>query len=326
MTSDYSIERRTLGEGETVLALKGRWAGEMAGEIRREDFDQIEIWPGEWGGFEEFEAVSHHVRSLRTVGVQQPLKGLEIFSKLENLSYSIDGAPKRPVFRPSAFPELRRLSGSWHKSFADDLPSCKSLKVLSLDGYSEPDCQLFGDLPQLESLNFGGGRLESLDGIQAIRALKQLNVIRLRKLSDISAISSATELRQLWIENAKNVMNLPAVQTLENLSVLYLVNCGALSGLDWIERCQELRSLWVPEVTYSVNWRVLFSLPHIAKIAVSPDAASAVSSEAVSEIAHSFGRTITDLVIAGTKKAPMYKVMLDEGLKQPTNSEQLCGP
>ena len=149
MSNDYSIEHRSLDEGKSVLALKGRWANEMANEIRREDFDQIEIWPGEWGGFEEFESVSHHVRNIRTVGVQQPLNGLEIFSKLESLSYSIDGAPKRPVFRLSAFPELRRLSGYWHTSFADDLPSCKNLKVLSLDGYSESDCQLFGELSHL---------------------------------------------------------------------------------------------------------------------------------------------------------------------------------
>lgn len=305
--------RRELPNGEVAFALKGGWDEDVRADLAHGEFDCLEIWPGIWGDLEFLDEFRSEIRSVRSVGCDEgSLKGVERLSELESLSLSIDGPPKaKSLLDLGRFPRLKRLSCHWHRGYEEQLTNLVALESVGIEGYSGQDLSTFSQLKALKFLGLGRGELESLDGLENLASLEQLTLERLQKLTSIEALKCCSHLRELRIDNARNVVGLDVVAYNRSLEKLYLLNCGELDSLLWVKDLENLQLCWTAVPVGKLDWASIFGLPHLELLALFPVENDLISEPEANDLAQSSGKSVAEYIKARDNGRTLIKIKFE---------------
>lgn len=138
-------------------------------------------------------------------------------------------------------PSLEILSFEWTKNISG-LGELLNIRKLEIKSYRPKDGTLseLSNLENLEELNLNHGNVCSLAGVKGIANLKTLGLYYLKNLNDITELNS-TSIKELFIENCKNIGGGVEVIKADTLQKLTLSNCGEITSLDFILKLKNLR-------------------------------------------------------------------------------------
>lgn len=142
----------------------------------------------------------------------------------------------------NSFPKIEEVGIEWNKKRINFFET-KSLKDIFISKYKNKDLEDFKELKNLTSLNIFQSSIENLNGIAYLQNLKFLKLGYNRKLSEINTIEN-NNLKEIKIENCKNISNLNFVRHLKNLVKLTVDDCGEINSLEPIKNVENLKELY----------------------------------------------------------------------------------
>lgn len=125
------------------------------------------------------------------------------------------------------------------------LAKLKNLKRIQIWSY-KPRSKTFtelGEIENLEVLHLIQAKVESFEGIGQFKTLQELDLYGLNKLTDISDIGLLkSSLRNLILENCKNIQDFSPIVSQDNLEYLSLVSCGSIKSISFTKELHKLKS------------------------------------------------------------------------------------
>lgn len=256
-----------------------------------------------------------------------PITGLEQF--LGTTEIHVSGAFPENGIDFQSFPGLRRVGTALEEAesrFLDDIFASKSLREVEFWApYADVDCRRFAARPELTSVEFHGGPLETLDGLDACTGLEALHLRECRAFTNAGDLTRFAKLQSLSLDTLPGLQcegDVRQLRQLKSLRLDHLYTLGGSMELDNLHHmeclrvtyCPELmldlaaigemtnlRELWINRKHVNLDWETIFSLPHLEGLTV-----EGMSKEELRELGDRYGRKVFNCYWFGSRKQPLY--------------------
>lgn len=141
----------------------------------------------------------------------------------------------------SKIPNLQYLACQY--SYVTQIDALNNLLVLRCNGYNKKDLFSICSSKDVNTIDLGFSKIESLVGIEQFKRLQCLYLYYNRKLRDISSLTKVKKsLRALRIKNCSGIEDFSALGELENLELLELNGSNILPSLDFLKTMKNLKT------------------------------------------------------------------------------------
>jgi Leucine-rich repeat (LRR) protein len=227
--------------GIRQFILKGEWHSSMADVMRRENISAMMVsgYAGWNGANLDFLREIPFLERLSLI-VLNPVNIDGIYFLRHLKDFSIGYNKKRIDF--VQFPSLERVSLSWSIGY-ESLFECKSLKDVAIARLPEDRLPSLSHLANVESLALSLGRFSDLQTLPELPRLVRLSLIVCNRLQHLKGLESSPNLRVLWIEQAKSLIDIDAVAFLQTLRTLVLRDCRQVKSIKALAGLPDLESV-----------------------------------------------------------------------------------
>ncbi len=228
-------------ETEDTLNVSSEYLSESLELIKGHNYKRISVM-GDYNLPDiDFLKECPHIEILNLSGGN--IKDFEGLSFLENLkTLSMNHLNKKVKVDLAKLTSLKELYGEL-PTRATGLSNLKNLKRMQIWDY-KPHSKTFAELGQIENLevlHLIQAKIESFEGIGQFRALQELNLYGLNKLTDITDIGLLRNtLRELIMENCKNIQDFSPIGEMKNLENLTLSSCLRMKSIAFAKELPKL--------------------------------------------------------------------------------------
>ncbi len=204
-----------------------------------------------------------HIEGITILTNDVDLSGLKYLKKLKILSFN----KSTSILDLSMFDDLLFLNYSDNRKIKN-LETCKTLKVLNIEGYKKSDLQEFRNLELLQSVSLSYSRnLTTLNGLENLKNIKSIHIHSASNLTDLNGLNEKNIcLETLDIYSTKKLIDYSSISKLKNLKNLYIRKSGDIINLSILLNSKNIEKVAIGVKVLDGDMSLLKKVPLVSFI------------------------------------------------------------